>query len=53
MSEANNMDFQPAEKPVLPETAAEIWLRENQQGLEAVKRYAEENGAFSDYQRAF
>jgi post-segregation antitoxin (ccd killing protein) len=53
MSEVNDRDFQPVGLPVLRETAAEIWLRENQQGIEAVNKYAEENGAFSDYQRAF
>lgn len=50
MSEANERDFQP---PATQETATEVWLRENQTGLEAIKKYVEEHGAFSDYQRAF
>jgi antitoxin CcdA len=33
--------------------AREKWLIENQKGIDAVNKYAEENGHFSEYQRAF
>lgn len=53
MSEALNMEFNELSIPLLPETPAEKWGRENQKGIEAITKFAEENGSFSDYQRAF
>ncbi len=53
MSEARTMEFNELPVQVMPETPTEIWARENRKGIEAINKYAEEYGAFSDYQRAF
>ena len=53
MSEARNIEFNELAVPPLAETPAEKWRRENQKGIEAINKYAEEHGSFSDYQRAF
>lgn len=53
MSDAQEMEFNKLPSPLLNETPAEKWQRENQKGIAALKKYAEENGSFSDYQRAF
>ena len=53
MSEVLNLDFNELPVPLLPETPAEKWTRENQKGIEAITKFVQENGSFSDYQRAF
>ncbi|MGC6388070.1 type II toxin-antitoxin system CcdA family antitoxin [Ewingella sp. S1.OA.A_B6] len=53
MTKAQNRKFNELPAAQLQGTPAEKWQRENQKGIEAIKKYAEENGSFSDYQRAF
>ncbi|MBB6117074.1 MULTISPECIES: type II toxin-antitoxin system CcdA family antitoxin [unclassified Rahnella] len=53
MSEVLSTEFNELSVPLQPETPAEKWRRENQKGIEAINKYAEEYGSFSDYQRAF
>ena len=53
MSEARNREFNDLPVTLIPETPAQKWRRENQKGIEAINKYVEEHGSFSDYQRVF
>lgn len=53
MSETQGMEFNQLPSSLQPETPVEKWTRENQKGIDVLTKFAEENGSFSDYQRAF
>ncbi|MEX3022360.1 type II toxin-antitoxin system CcdA family antitoxin [Kluyvera sp. STS39-E] len=35
------------------ENQREVWLRENEEAIESVNQWVDENGSFSDFQRPF